>query len=192
MISAWPTLPSDLIAASIKPPRSGNQQPRPGEELDEIDDTNLNSILVVSDDDGRLHSFLDGSYPLGTIPLGIECTIESLFLIGNVLYAHPQVLHASNLRLTSLRPTIIRLPFLQQRMVRDVARVSSATRELAWYSMRVVKEMLAVWFGTTTNGGARELGPTWMIALSRKEEQFGGMWATILHFTISINLLTEQ
>lgn len=72
------------------------------------------------------------------------------------------------------------LPLLQSRIVRDIARVTSSMRELMWYTMRVVKEMRAIWFGSDTNGGARELGPKWLRALeTRQKNQFGGKCLTV-------------
>ena len=153
----------------------GSQESRPGEELDEIDDANVNSILVVSDDAGSIYTFLDGSYPLGVIELGSPCSVLSLHKHEDAaLFLHTQILASNNIRYTATRPTTIQVPFLGPRFHRDLARASSTCRELAWYAMRVVKEMRAAWFGSQSQTGARELGPNWVKILERKQkEQFG-------------------
>ncbi|KAI0932220.1 hypothetical protein AcW1_000598 [Taiwanofungus camphoratus] len=174
VISTWPTLTSDPYAASIQPSRIGEQKSRPGEDLDEIDESNINSILAVSDDAGHLHCFLDGSYPLGTISLGAECSPSSLYKAEDFLFAHLQSPNLLNISTTTLRPLVVQLPYLKQRALRDVAKVSSSVRELVWYMIRVVKDMRGVWFGSETQNGARELGPKWVRALeARQKDEFG-------------------
>ena len=158
----------------MKPPKGRKQQHRPGEELDEVDETNVNSILGVSDNQGNLHCFLDGSYSLGSISTEIKCSLMPVHRINQELYfAHTQT-HDSGRIFTSLQPAFIQVPLLKQRIVRDVARVSSSTRELVWYSIRLVKEMRAAWFGSETLSGARAQGPKWVRALEvRQRDQFG-------------------
>ncbi|KAH9946631.1 anaphase-promoting complex, cyclosome, subunit 4-domain-containing protein [Amylocystis lapponica] len=174
VISSWPTLPSDPTVASIKPSKVEGQQSRPGEDLDQIDDSNVNSLLVVSDHLGYLHCFLDGCYAVGSVSLGFECSVASLYEQPGYIFAHSQSPHDAAARFTNLRPTVIELPQLRQRMLRDVARTSTSVRELVWYTMRVVKDMRAVWFGSDTNSGARTLGPKWIQALeARQKDQYG-------------------
>lgn len=172
VIASWPTLPSDLLAASIQSPKLGGQRARPGEDLDEVDLTNMDSVLAVADDAGHLHCFLDGSYPLGIIAAMAPCIASmSLAKDNDLLFAHPRF---TDPKMTSLRPAVIHLPYLRRRALRDVARVSSSVRELVWYAMRVVKDMRAAWFGGDAQSGARELGPKWIRALeSRMKEEFG-------------------
>jgi anaphase-promoting complex subunit 4 len=175
VIKGWPTLHSDPLAASMSP--SLNRRTRvtvPG-PMDEVDDLNVNSILAVTDDVGHIHSFLDGSYPLGIISLGSELSIPSLFKHPSLptFFAHPQI-SVDNTTVTNLQPVTIVIPLLDQRQVRSFARLSSTARELVWYTIRVVKDMLAVWFGSDTLSGARELGPKWIRALETKQQdQFG-------------------
>lgn len=174
VISSWPALPSDSLAASIQPQKLSGNQLRPGEELDEADDANVDSILMVSDDTGHLHCFLDGSYPLGSAFTGIEALTVSIYKEKDCFFAHPQFIRVGKPSFTSLRPWVIRLPEIQRRTMRDVARVSSSTRELNWYAMRVVKDMRNAWFGSETQNGARELGPKWVRALEdRQRDEFG-------------------
>src|ERR1700722_6258817 len=176
VIRSWPTLPPDLLTASISP--SSQWPKRPGCSDPTIDDTlhdNLNSILVVADDSGRIHFFLDGSYPLGSVSLGSNTVMASVFKDSDlpVFYAHPQT-SVKGVTMTDLQPATIHLPLLDVRHTRDMAQLSSTARELLWYSMRAVKEMRAAWFGCETNTGARELGPKWVRALEAKQsEQFG-------------------
>jgi anaphase-promoting complex subunit 4 len=90
------------------------------------------------------------------------------------LFLYPQIHSTDGMTYTALRPTIVRTPFLANRFLRDLARASSSCRELTWYAMRVVKEMRSAWFGSTTNSGARELGPNWVRALEKRQrEDFG-------------------
>lgn len=118
---------------------------------------------------------MDGSYPLGVIELGSACSALSLRKHENAaLFLHAQTVSPQNVKYTAARPTIVRVPFLGPRFYRDLARASSTCRELLWYAMRVVKEMRAAWFGSSSQTGARELGPNWVRTLERKQrEQFG-------------------
>ncbi|KZT74640.1 hypothetical protein DAEQUDRAFT_311 [Daedalea quercina L-15889] len=171
VIASWPTLPTDLLAASIQSAKIGGQRPRPGEDLDEVDLTNMDSVLAVADDAGNLHCFLDGSYPLGIVAIGPDIASMSLAKDNDLFFAHPRFTEPT---ITALRPFVIRLPHLQRRALRDVARVSSSVRELVWYTMRVVKDMRSAWFGGEAQSGARELGPKWIRALeTRMKDEFG-------------------
>lgn len=181
IIFAWPTLPSDPIAASIQSAAASGQQLRPGEELDETDDSNVNSILVATDDLGHIYHFLDGNYPLGISTMGKECTTLSMYRNHNPRYffVHPQW-GPSDTQQTLLNPAILDLRlFAMPGMVRDVARVSSSFRELTWYCMRVVKEMHQTWFGAEGGHGAREIGPRWVrVVESRQRQKYGGQCLT--------------
>ncbi|KAI0655069.1 anaphase-promoting complex, cyclosome, subunit 4-domain-containing protein [Cubamyces menziesii] len=173
IITTWPSLPTDLVAASIASNKPDAQQSFPEAE-DEADDTNVNSILAVSDSLGNVHLFLEGSYPLGNVRLGAEVTPRSLYKLREFLFLHPGPASDSSSPAVTLQPSIFKLPYLTGRHYRDVARVSSAARELVWYAMRVVKEMRAAWFGSDTNAGARDLGQKWVNALEqRQRNEFG-------------------
>ena len=56
------------MASSIQPVASTEHEA--GEDLDVKDRINLDSLLIALDDSGRIHCFLDGTYPLGAISLG--------------------------------------------------------------------------------------------------------------------------
>ncbi|KAI0778173.1 anaphase-promoting complex, cyclosome, subunit 4-domain-containing protein [Trametes elegans] len=173
IITVWPSLPTDLVAASIASPKPDTQQTFP-EAVDETDDTNVNSILAVSDDVGNIHLFLEGSYPLGHIPMGGEATPRTLYKLREYFFVHAGPASDPESPAVTLQPLVFKLPYLTGRHYRDVARVSSAARELVWYSIRVVKEMRAVWFGSDTNAGARDMGPKWVRALEeRQRNEFG-------------------
>ncbi|TFY75344.1 hypothetical protein EWM64_g8669 [Hericium alpestre] len=162
-ITKWPMLPPDPLAASIEPPkRAGDLENRPGEELDEADDSNINSILAVSDTQGFLHCFLDGSCPLGSILVSALSTTSSLSKDPQqpILFAYRSA-HGH----TSLLPSSIHISLLAGRLPRDIARSSTTARELVWYVMRAVDEMRATWFGSDTQPGAKQPGQKWLQAL---------------------------
>ena len=164
-IASWPTLPSDLLSASIQPADIADP-----EKL-KSDDPKVNSILVVSDDAGYMHCFLDGSYPLGAISVGARSTTASLWrdLNNPVLFAHQR----SQMGGTTLHPTRLELPLLIMRIPRDLARISTTARELLWYTMRVLDEMHVAWLGSGTQIGAREPGIRWLKSLDDLQAQMG-------------------
>jgi anaphase-promoting complex subunit 4 len=166
----------DRLAASISShPQEENQRSVLSQQGDGAGDTNMNSILAIADDLGHVRCFLDGTYPLGAISLSPETSTPTLFKHPKkpVFMAHCQRL-IDNTVATDLHPTVIELPLLRTRKPRDLAKLSSTTRELIWYTIRVVKEMRVVWFGSDTSSGARELGPKWIQALETKQkDQFG-------------------
>jgi len=171
-IAAWPTLPPDLLAASIQPTDTAGEKDTSGpEDSHKSDDPNVNSILVVSDDTGRIHCFLDGSYPLGAIFIGANSTTASLRkdTQSPVLFSHQR----SQMGGTGLYPTRVELPLLSTRIPRDLARISTTARELLWYTMRVVDEMHAAWIGSGTQIGAREPGIRWLKSLDDLQAQMG-------------------
>ena len=177
-ILGWPALPPDLAASSIAANKPDSQSSFPETE-DEVDDTNVNSILAVSDSLGNLHLFLEGSYPLGAVPTQPKCFPRSLYKLREHFFSHigpPSPGDAA----VGLLPHVVRLPYLTGRHVRDVARVSSSARDLLGYTMRVVKDMRAAWFGSDTQPGARDLGPKWLQSLeSRLASAFGGRCCTL-------------
>ena len=155
-----------------------------GNPNDTMIDYDLNTFLMVSDDQGHLHAFMDGSYPQGMISLcsdASEMSVASVFFESThqTFLAHPQVQTDMGAR-TDLYPTTVHLPLLEKRDARDMGRLSSTARELVWYVMRVIKDMRVVWFGSEVLGGARELGPKWIRALeTRQKEKFGRSWACV-------------
>lgn len=180
MIKQWPTLKTDYFAASMSSPAQTQTNGLTQDDLKQTDDLKKNSILTLSDNLCRFHSFLDGTFPLGVIALPTGrggAVIHSLQkdLKSPVFFAHPQMSVDSD-KATILLPTRIHLPMLEQRHIRDLANLSSSSRELLWYVMRCVKEMRTAWFGSDVISGARELGPKWIQALEAKQkDDFGRM-----------------
>jgi len=163
------------LTASISSHTQESQRNVSNQQGDGTGDPNTNSILAIADDLGHVRCFLDGTYPLGAISLSPETSTPALFKHPKnpVFLAHCQRL-IDNTVTTDLHPTVIELPLLRTRKPRDLAKLSSTTRELIWYTIRVVKEMRVVWFGSDTSNGARELGPKWIQALETKQkDQFG-------------------
>lgn len=185
---------TDLTAASISSMRHGKTPHQDGGAIDEVDTSNMNSILAVADDTGHIHCFLDGSFPLGAVSLDSGKTVSSLIKQDGRprFYVHPRKL-VNNATITDLRPTVIDIPLLARRQARDLARLSSTARELVWYTIRVVKEMRAVWFGSESFSGARELGPKWVRALeSKQKEQFGRECAMLHPHRVHTYFSTEE
>lgn len=163
-----------MQAPSKRTGSDGQQRSTIDESVDEIDDSNTDSVLAIADELGVIHCFLDGSYPIGSVMLPLGFPVKSLYKHDDMIFIYPQRSKGAD-EFTMLSPTVMKLPLLKQRIVRDVARVTSSMRELMWYTMRVVKEMRAHWFGSDTQNGARELGPKWLRALEmRQQNQFGG------------------
>ncbi|KAF9015181.1 anaphase-promoting complex, cyclosome, subunit 4-domain-containing protein [Cyathus striatus] len=174
VIGEWPTLMVDSTVASIGS-SSHKSSTSGGGSKNEAETSNSNSILLVSDNLGHIYYFLDGCFPLGIVALGSQSSLTSAikhpgqpeFLVH--LYSTVGECNATN-----FWPVAVKMPLVGDRKARDLALLSSVARELVWYTMRVVKEMRAAWFGSEANGGARELGPKWIRALEAKQmEQFG-------------------
>ncbi|KAF5375104.1 hypothetical protein D9758_000258 [Tetrapyrgos nigripes] len=169
VVKLWPTLQNDPLAASID---AVNRSIDPA--LDDPDDTNIDSLLVIADDLGRVSFYLDGAYLTGTLELGPQSFTE-MFKDPQ----HPRLIAHSETdvdgdKISSIEPIRITLPLLETRKVRDFAKLSTTARELIWYIIRVVEEMRAVWMGSETNTGAHELGPKWLRSLeNRQKTQFG-------------------
>lgn len=173
-IDNWPTLSSESVTASIGSP-SHNKLESTREILDEKDDSNLDSILLATDNLGHLYCFLDGTFPLGVISLRSDASFASILKhpLRPTLFGHIQTSLGKTIN-TQVHSLIVDIPSFGKRKVRDLAILSSTARELVWYIMRIVKEMRAIWFGSESTSGARELGPKWVRALEAKQkDQFG-------------------
>ena len=168
-IATWPTLPSDLLSASIQPTEIAGEQG--SSRLEDSNKSDDSTILVVSDDTGRIHCFLDGSYPLGAILIREDSTTSSLRSDPQnpVFFAHQR----SRVCGTTLIPTHVELPLLSTRIPRDLAKTSTTARELLWYAMRVLNEIHVVWFGSGAQIGAREPGIRWLKLLDDIQVQMG-------------------
>ena len=180
-IATWPALPLDLLSASVQPADTvGEQDASALENLDKTDDPKSNSILVVSDSTGRIHCFLDGSYPLGAISISPSSTTASLRKdpLNPVLLVHQR----SQISGTTLLPIRVEMPLLSTRIPRDLARISTTARELLWYTMRVLDEMHAAWLGSGTQIGAREPGIKWLKSLDDLQVQMGACMHSAITF----------
>lgn len=168
-IASWPTLPSDLLSASIQPTEVVGDQD--SSRLGDSNKSDDSTILVVSDDTGRIHCFLDGSYPLGAVLIRDGSTTSSLRSDPQNpgFFAHQR----SQVCGTTSIPTHVELPLLSTRIPRDLAKTSTTARELLWYAMRVLNEMHVVWFGSGTQVGAREPGIRWLKLLDDIQVQMG-------------------
>ena len=153
-----------------------------GEDLDEVDERNTDSMLCAGDDMGNIHCFLDGSFPLGTFLFNTNFPIAGLYKKpdGPTFSINVRTAETG----TCLAPAIVDMTLMKRRSVRDVARTSSTARELTWYITRCVKEMQKFWYGQDLHGGARTMGPKWVEALEKKQAQFGRT-SHMLHMTCS-------
>ncbi|TFK30461.1 hypothetical protein FA15DRAFT_676805 [Coprinopsis marcescibilis] len=173
-ISSWPTLSPDSKVSAVDSSIQHQSSTRPTETLDEKDESNLNSVLMISDTLGNVYSFLDGAFPLGVISLGREASLSAVEKTLNdpkfLGHAKFNSVSASKMHIS---PTIIDVPLLASRKTRDLARLSSIVRDLTWYIVRVAREMKEAWVGSESTTGARELGPRWVEALHAKQRNFG-------------------
>jgi anaphase-promoting complex subunit 4 len=206
-IADWPALPPDLVAASIKPfPRSGDPQRRPGgppeEVLDDVraeNSLNYDSLVIAADDQNRCHFFMDATYPLGSVTIGevvegVTCQVASLINLSSrstvLTHVTYQIHEQGN---TNLVPVAVDLTALRSIHAREVAKASSAARELAWYMLRVLEEMRTTWIGSSEHGeGARNLGPKWVKELEAKQRAHGDgnslFWSDILPLNLSLGI----
>lgn len=179
VIESWPSLPSDLAAASLAPvPRIGEKETRPGEELDENENLSSNSLVVVSDSLGGLRFYLDGTYRLADVPLGTGTHVMSILkerqkssFVINTFKAFPNASSSTPL-VWPVAPLSLRLPLAENRTQRRVAQASSSTRELVSYLKRVTLELRRAWFGDTGDG-PRNIGPKWIASLEEVQRRHG-------------------
>ncbi|PPQ80812.1 hypothetical protein CVT25_001937 [Psilocybe cyanescens] len=174
IIQTWPSLSADHAAASIGRASHGKSTSNEA-NLDEADTSNLDSVLMVVDNLGRIFSYLDGHFPLGFVSLRNKAHFISVVKHPSrpLFVAQPRIT-AEGITHSNLTPAVIKMPLLSQRKSRDLAKQSTTAREIMWYVMRSVKEMREAWYGSETNTGARELGPKWVKSLETKQkEQYG-------------------
>ena len=170
-IRNWPSLPPDPLAASIE--LSRDERPAPGEDLDVRDLTNVDSILVVVDSTGRVHLFLDGTYPLGAYYVHPSYTPASVFkpTLRNQLFVNARISTAGSV-VHNLVPLGINLPLLDSKSTRQIAENSTTAKELVWYTMRVIKDMKRLWLGADGHDGARVMCPNWAKGLEDRQVKF--------------------
>lgn len=145
---------------------------------------------MVTDIFGFAHCFLDGTFPLGKIDLGQPVSFVSVEKSNGrpTFFGHSRFRFESEpFFSTCIEPTIVNMPLLVNRKLRDFARLSSIARDLTWYIVRVAKEMKSAWYGSPGTTGARELGPRWVQSLKVKQtEKFGRM---LLAFFVSLFII---
>lgn len=178
----FPSLPTDLIAASISPPLPAgvslqSQKKQKTKTKDVPNASNLGSILIATDDDGNMYPLLDGSYSLGTILLrhgGATVSVsgvptEPTFFFHMNLPPSKAYTRLAVDRTTNLLPASLSLPLLMKGETRTVARVSSAMRELLAYVLKVMENMKTSWMGSETKPGASRTGEKWIEVLKERE-----------------------
>ncbi|KAJ8522524.1 hypothetical protein ONZ45_g896 [Pleurotus djamor] len=139
-IKDWPGLDSDPQVASMSSTTPGVSPKDPSNPKD----ATTGSILVAADTAGHLFLFLDGSYPLGSISLNGRPHV-SLFHHGQkaVFLSHATCERGIDSSSLSFHPTVLSVPLLDDRKVRDVATSSTSARRLVWYIRPQV--VLAKW-----------------------------------------------
>lgn len=171
----WPSLPVSKDTSIGSPDQMDDSNYRDGDADCASQITKEDSLLVLVDQHGGLHLFLDGSYSLGSVSLpgGLPTTL---------LYKHPKkpllLFHPENpgddLLSVGMQPLSIDIPLLGVSIVRDFARLSSAARELTRYVMNVLAEVREGWSGSSVVTGAKEIGKQWVHSLERRlKEEFG-------------------
>lgn len=176
MISSWPSLTTDPAITSVN--SASGKAAKNGADQDEGEstNTNVNSVLFVSDNLGRVSLYLDGIFPLLPISLGAQMDLIEVVKHPNrtCFLGQPRVAVEPKVSRTSVAPIMLDIPLLGERKLRDLANSSSTARELSWYLMKVVQDMKVAWFGSSSNTGAREFGPKWVRSLEDKlRDDFG-------------------
>jgi anaphase-promoting complex subunit 4 len=166
----------DSASASISPNSYSQPADTDSISLEDGVDAVPSTLLVVTDDNGHFHCWLDGSYPIGSSSLK-TLGLQSVNMLdksrGKALFtAYAQ---ADKRTLScSVSPTYIHIPLLDGHSVRNMARLSTTARELSWYIMRVVQDMKVQWCGSESMTGANRMGTEWLAALnSKQQEHFG-------------------
>lgn len=164
-------MPPDPLAASIE--LSRDERPAPGEDLDVRDLTNVDSILVVVDSTGHIHLFLDGTYPMGAYYVHPSYMPSTVFksALRNQLFVNARISTADSDR-HNLLPLGITLSLLDNKSTRRIAENSTTAKELLWYTMRVIKDMRRLWFGTDGHDGARVMCSNWAKGLEERQLKF--------------------
>lgn len=183
-IEQWPTLTENPLMASIDSPSSNSRKVDHADNSDARDSSHINSIMLVADSAGRVFAFLDGTFSLGYFSLSPALIFgePSKFPEQCLFVGQPSLTRDGSPR-RCMDHMVVDLPLLLQREARDFAKLGTAGRALAHYSMRVVKEMREAWLGSDSNTGAREFGPKWIKTLEMKQkDQFGGTFPCLWIF----------
>ena len=172
-IDEWPhfedTLHLASIAASDNAPEDDPDDGGRAVDYQHISDEDplVNSLIIVSTNVGWLLPYLDGAvrFPLGYIH-GVPAKSHILEVSaapgsdhGTISSLNVHAFHASVG--TNAVPQRLDMSLLPTKTLREVARVSSAARDLLWYAIRVTHSMREGWVGSGAEGseeGAHILG----------------------------------
>jgi len=158
-----------------------------------MDNFTTKTILLATDNHGHVFPFLDGLYPLGVISFGFEYLLGLAKHQSKYIFTGQPNFKLGSVMQTWIKPTTFTLPLLATRKARDLAKLSSTTRELMWYLVRVVKEMKDSWCGSESQTGAREFGMKWIRALEEKQKEFcAGMLHGSIFEVIGLNGLLKK
>lgn len=176
-IRGIPALPLDLESASIATSDRGFTTSRTrdaakGKTKDDKVDPNTGTLVVVADTSGALHFYLDGSYPLGSLPIAESGGAVALFKRASVtsLAVHVADKH------TALAPALVELPLAIDPATRNVARASSTIRALLDYIHLGIEELALVWNGrqAESRDGVKDAGNYWAKIIQDKERAHTG------------------
>ncbi|KDQ08489.1 hypothetical protein BOTBODRAFT_191754 [Botryobasidium botryosum FD-172 SS1] len=167
-LASFPSLPSDPISASISPRPATTAATARSKIQDEPETLNRGSVLFVGSDAGYVYPFLDGTYPLGRVFLGAQCSPIALYKRDGIFFVHAT--KAEPLA-TNLSPMSIYLPLLSKPWSREVARASSTVRDLLVYCFRVLDEMKDLWLGSNGNEGASLIGARHINVLKERQRR---------------------
>lgn len=171
----WPSLPVSKDTSIGSPNQMDESYYRDGDADCSTHITKEDSLLVLVDQNGGLHLFLDGSYSLGSVSLpgGLPTTLLCKHPRKPLLLFHPEN-PGGDLLSVGMQPLSIDIPLLGVSIVRDFARLSSAARELTRYIMSVLAEVREGWSGSSVVTGAKEIGNQWVHTLERRlKEEYG-------------------
>ncbi|KZO93521.1 hypothetical protein CALVIDRAFT_250985 [Calocera viscosa TUFC12733] len=171
---AFPSLLVDPLDASIQPQRVQNT---PSSRLkdDEAIRSRANdgSLLVISDDAGVLHFFLNGTYPLGYFSLGGDCVPYAVHMITDqriIMVSFRRGDGSSGEEAHYVGGASLMLPLLTTRSLRTTATISSLLRDLLVLIQQAVDEMTKAWMGSDGLEGAKDIGARWYQTLEKKGE----------------------
>ncbi|KZT54382.1 hypothetical protein CALCODRAFT_485585 [Calocera cornea HHB12733] len=171
---AFPSLLVDRLDASIQPQR-GQDTPSSRIKDDEAiaSCANDGSLLVVSDDTGVVHFFLDGTYPLGYFSLGGDCVPYAVHMISDqriLMVAFHRGDGSNGEDGHYVGGASLMLPLLATRPLRTTAVISSLLRDLLVLTQQAVDEMAKAWMGSDGLEGAKDIGARWFQTLEKKGE----------------------
>ncbi|QRV76536.1 hypothetical protein RhiJN_04551 [Ceratobasidium sp. AG-Ba] len=170
VIRSIPTLPLDLESASIgasdrAPTTSRTRDAARAKTKDEKTDPNAGTLVVVADSAGRLHLYLDGSYPLGSLQIADSGGAVALTKRTSItsFSIHPVG------QTTSVAPALVDIPIAVEAATRNVARASSTIRALLDYIHLGIEELALVWNGHQDKDGVKDAGNYWAKLIQDKK-----------------------